>query len=144
MRNIKWGIEFRSLAARLARIAARGRAAFGSAIIGATLAAAVWGSAMAETRTFEFRPADGKLASGEGVVRNRQEDELVLNLISDRSGQLHIHGYDLAIDLAAGKVSAVKFDAYATGRFPVTSHGFGDDHHDDHHDVLFYIEVLPR
>jgi hypothetical protein len=33
-------------------------------------------------------------------------------------------------------------EAYATGRFPITSHGWGEGGHG--HDALTYLEVYPR
>lgn len=62
----------------------------------------------------------------------------------DEAGELHVHGYDLRVTLRAGAVTHTRFEAKATGRFPVTSHGFGNETGQAHgHGALLYIEVHP-
>ena len=63
---------------------------------------------------------------------------------SDQAGELHLHGYDIAIKLRANEVVVTQFEAKASGRFPVTSHGFGDRAGHVHgHRALLYLEVHP-
>ncbi len=69
-------------------------------------------------------------------------DALELVWKSDESGKLHLHGYDMEFEVTPEKETLVGFTAHATGRFPVTSHGFGGDHGHGHEAVL-YIEVYP-
>ena len=57
---------------------------------------------------------------------------------------MHLHGYDLELSLAPDAPTEMNFEAFATGRFPVTSHGFGGHGHDDEEVVLLYLEVHPR
>ncbi len=77
--------------------------------------------------------ANIKLAEGERVV---------LRWISDEAVELHIHGYDLKLQLEPGKPATMEVEAFATGRFPVMSHGWGAGGHG--HEALTYLEVHPR
>lgn len=79
-------------------------------------------------------PSDGiKLTEGEVVA---------LRWISDEPVELHVHGYDLKLRLEAGKPAILEVEAFATGRFPIMSHGWGAGGHG--HDALTYLEVHPR
>ena len=63
---------------------------------------------------------------------------------SDESGALHVHGYDIDVRLQANKTVTSRFLAKASGRYPVTSHGFADQTGHAHgHGALLYIEVHP-
>jgi FtsP/CotA-like multicopper oxidase with cupredoxin domain len=75
------------------------------------------------------------------TIRVKQGDQVQLNWKTDEKAVLHLHGYDIETNVARGKPASMKFTAKATGRFPVTSHGFGDGHG---HSALIYIEVHPK
>jgi hypothetical protein len=61
---------------------------------------------------------------------------------TDEAGELHVHGYDVAVPLDPRAPVVTRFEARATGRFPVTSHGFaGEAAHG--HGALLWIEVHP-
>ena len=62
---------------------------------------------------------------------------------SDRAGEVHVHGYDILVKLETDTEAVSEFDARATGRYPVTSHGFEGGHDHDHHRALMHIEVHP-
>jgi len=76
------------------------------------------------------------------VVRVTQGDDVELVWTSDEAVELHLHGYDVALELAADEPGTMSFNARATGRFPVTSHGFSGEH-DHGHSTLLYLEVYP-
>ncbi len=94
-------------------------------------------------------------------VQVTQGDQISLLCTADTEVQIHLHGYDIEKTIAPGSTVSLRFDAHATGRFPVTLHGSGaaqaehDDHSHDHkHEhkesqndedetVLFYLEVYP-
>lgn len=78
---------------------------------------------------------------GVRTIRVKQGDLVNLQWKTDEKAELHLHGYNIETDVAPGKPATMKFTAKATGRFPVTSHGFGDGHG---HSALIYIEVLPN
>ena len=76
------------------------------------------------------------------VIRVTQGDDVELVWTSDEAVELHLHGYDVALELTADTPGTMSFNARATGRFPVTSHGFGGEH-DHSHQTLLYLEVYP-
>lgn len=78
---------------------------------------------------------------GADVVRVTRGARVEMTWTSDEAASLHLHGYDIEFELHPGEPTALTFDAHATGRFPVTSHGFGSEGHD--HETLLYVEVYP-
>ncbi|NIM70388.1 MAG: hypothetical protein GTN86_09465 [Xanthomonadales bacterium] len=78
-----------------------------------------------------------------GTVRVSQGDTVELVWTSDEPGLLHLHGYDLEFEVGPDGPSAYVFEARATGRFPITSHGFGGEQGHGH-EALLYLEVYPR
>jgi FtsP/CotA-like multicopper oxidase with cupredoxin domain len=81
--------------------------------------------------------------AGEQVIRVTQGDTVVLRWTVDEEVELHLHGYDVEANAAPGAPATMRFEARATGRFPVTSHGFGGhSHHGE--SALVYIEVHPK
>ena len=90
-------------------------------------------------KRFEFQIAGGRLAAGESTVRVSKGDTVVLSWTSDRPLELHLHGYDLQVRAMPGVPQALRFEARATGRFPVEIHGSSGKHI-----TLIYVEVHPR
>ena len=86
------------------------------------------------------------LSDDHTYVRVKQGDKVRLLWTSDELVLLHIHGYDIIVSLTPEVPSEVTFKAHATGRFPVTSHGFGapDPTHHAHEITLLYVEVYPN
>ncbi len=80
---------------------------------------------------------------GEQVIRLIQEQQVRIVWTTDEAAELHIHGYDIRIDISPDAPAETSFTAHATGRFAVTSHGFGGDHGHGH-ETLLYIEVYPK
>ena len=80
----------------------------------------------------------GKVADNQGVIKIAQGDHVTLNFSSDETHNLHIHGYDIDVEVGTGSHAMVDFKATATGRFPVEIHG------SSHHNALFYLEVHPK
>ncbi len=102
------------------------------------------------------------------TIRVTQGDMVTLRIESERTGQFHLHGYDLEKSIPAGEATDFFFTADATGRYRITMHYFGDDAEaegdgegGDHHDAgkeedgggvggageetdLGYLEVNPR
>lgn len=78
-------------------------------------------------------------------MRVKKGEKIRLHWTTDETVVLHLHGYDIEISVSPGTATEMTFEASATGRFPITSHGFGapDSHnHDDEH-TLTYLEVYP-
>lgn len=95
----------------------------------------------AETRRFEIEIRDRQALLEGNVVRVSRGDRVELVWSTDEPVQLHLHGYDLEVRVTPGEPAVQSFEARATGRFPVTSHGFGGEHHG--HETLLYVEVYP-
>jgi len=59
-----------------------------------------------------------------------QNDMVTINITSDTDGEVHLHGYDIAFDNIAGKVTTHTFKADKTGTFEIewesTSQHLGD------------------
>ena len=93
------------------------------------------------------------VAGEQSVLRFTEGERVRVRWTTDEAAEIHVHGYDLFVELEPGKATVVEFDAYATGRFPVTAHGFGTAGEGEGHGhggegddeiVLLYIEVHPR
>lgn len=82
------------------------------------------------------------VSGGVEVLRVTHGDAVEIHWASDEKTTLHLHGYDVEIDVPATGEAVMRFEARATGRFPIESHGFGDDHHVEK--TLLYLEVHPR
>jgi hypothetical protein len=85
---------------------------------------------------FEFVVKDGKVASGEPVIKARQGDEITLVITSDKADELHLHGYDRHAHLQPNAAARVTLKADRTGRFPIELH--------KSHIELGTIEVYPK
>ena len=79
-------------------------------------------------------------------IRVGQGESIRLHWTSDEAVVLHLHGYDIEMPLLPNTPSEMILEASATGRFPITSHGFGasDSTHHDHKLTLLYLEVYPN
>jgi plastocyanin len=96
----------------------------------------------AAVRQFDLVIRNRELQQDEKTLRVTQGDNVELTWTSDEAGKLHLHGYDIEFEVSPGEPSTVTFQAHATGRFPITSHGFSGEHQHGHEAVL-YLEVYP-
>lgn len=94
--------------------------------------------ATAASHTFDLEVRNGTLADTTGPLRVKQGDEVTLRWRSDTPVSLHLHGYDLELDVRPDTPGEWRLTAYAAGRFPITMHGG-----EAHEAVLVYLEVLP-
>ncbi len=76
------------------------------------------------------------------AIKVDEGETVELRWTSDEQVELHIHGYDVKLTLMPGAPGAIVIKAFASGRFPVTSHGWGKGGHA--HDALTYLEVHPK
>ncbi len=96
-------------------------------------------------RRIELVISERKVQLEENTIRVTQGELLELVWESDETAELHLHGYDISFEISPETPAIVTFEAYATGRFPITSHGFGAQKgHEQGHEVLLYIEVYPQ
>lgn len=115
-----------------------------------------------EAVRFDVAIVDGDVDGGDRTLRILQGQQVELAWTVDAPVTVHVHGYDLELKLEPGRPRVQRFVAHATGRFPVTAHGFAKeasaghahDHESDHvHDsgqdeaaepTLVYLEIHPR
>jgi hypothetical protein len=97
-------------------------------------------STLAAERVFDLTIAHGKLTGSQDVIQVHQNDNVVLRWHSDRPIVLHLHGYEIETRVGLGAVAEMRFEARATGRFPIHVHaGSGRSEA-----VLGYLEVYPE
>jgi plastocyanin len=122
----------------------------GTAEIDATAAAAA-----PTTARFEVSISN-PIATEPDTLRVTQGQRVELVWSSDETVTVHVHGYDIEFEVKPGVPHSLTFSADATGRFPVTVHGFGaapHEHADEHAEhahaadsdemTLVYLEVHP-
>lgn len=97
----------------------------------------------AAVKRYELTIIERKVQAEENTLRITQGDSVELVWLSDEAAELHLHGYDISFEVSPAAPSVVSFEARATGRFPVTSHGFGGEQSHGHK-ALLYIEVYPH
>jgi periplasmic copper chaperone A len=97
-----------------------------------------------------------KIEGDTKVIRVSQGEALRITWKSDEATDLHLHGYDIKAAPKPGVSAEMAFTAHATGRFPITAHGFntpssdgGDNashaaHAHGKEKTLLYLEVYPR
>ena len=73
------------------------------------------------------------------TIRVKQGDLVTLAIESERTGQFHLHGYDLEKEVTGGETTDFFFIANATGRYRITMHYSGpaegdNDGGGDHHE----------
>ena len=101
-------------------------------------------------REFEISLHDRRVEGGASTLRVRLGETVLLHWRTDEAVSLHIHGYDIRANLAAGSPRSIRFEAGVAGRFPITAHEFGASANGDarpgrHREVtLLYLEVLPQ
>ena len=91
-----------------------------------------------ETRSFTLDIRGGRITRDKRTARVKEGDRVELRWTADKAVELHLHGYDIRLNVAPGAPRTMSFDAYAAGRFPVGIHGGGS------HGNIFYLEVHPR
>ena len=103
-------------------------------------------TADSQERTFTVIVHNRQVAPDTKVIRVQQGDTVTLRWISDETVALHLHGYDIATLVKAGVPTALRFTAHATGRFPISAHGFGAQAYGtvQSETPVVYVEVLPR
>ncbi len=79
------------------------------------------------------------LPADQQVLRLRIGDEVTLRWRTDRRMTVHLHGYDIQAALSPDGPTIMRFQARATGRFPITVHGAWNEPEV----TLTYLEVYP-
>ena len=97
-------------------------------------------TAIAAERVFDLTIAHGKLTGSQDTIRVQQGDKVALHWHSDRPIVLHLHGYEIETHVVPGAAAETRFEARATGRFPIHVHA-GQARSEA---VLVYLEVYPE
>jgi hypothetical protein len=68
-------------------------------------------------KTYELVVRGRKLVNGERSLQAKQGEELSIRITVDEAEELHLHGYNLKLDLSPGKPGTLTFLADKSGRF---------------------------
>jgi FtsP/CotA-like multicopper oxidase with cupredoxin domain len=103
-------------------------------------------AADAPEKSFILTIANGAVPKEQRTMRVEKGDAVRVRVKSDAAGELHLHGYRLALRLSPQGAGELEFQAYATGRYPFEWHGAGDaaatrKHHGP---PLATLEVRPK
>lgn len=71
------------------------------------------------TTTIRVVVKDGKIEGGLSHEQVQQGSRVVIRVEADVTDEVHLHGYDIARDVAPGKPAVVDFVASLPGRFEV-------------------------
>lgn len=77
----------------------------------------------------------GKPVGGVQRARVKQGSEVLLRVTSDEDDEVHVHSYDLSLDLVAGTPAELRFTADIPGVFEVELHDAGKE--------ILELEVSP-
>ena len=82
-----------------------------------------------QNRVFNVTVTDAKSMTPDEFKVN-QNDTVTINMSSNTTGEVHLHGYDIPFDCVAGQVASHTFKATISGRFDIewesTSTHLGD------------------
>ena len=103
------------------------------------------GAQQAQRRTFSLTISQGQVAANNRTIKVLEGDLVELQWIADEKLTLHLHGYDVTLDLLAGEPGTMGFTAHAAGRYPVAIHRSTDHKKSGHHkSAVLHVEVHPR
>jgi hypothetical protein len=98
-------------------------------------------------KQFSFTIEQRKLDAADNTVRVVKGDRVELVFTGDEPAELHLHGYDIKLDLKTHEPGKIQFTANIAGRFPLEVHRFGGGTNVERSHVtgpLLYVEVLPQ
>lgn len=93
-------------------------------------------------QVIDVRIENRQVVAPKEAIRVTEGEMIELRWTSDEPVELHLHGYDIEIEVEPGKPASMVVDAYATGRFPIESHGWGNEGHGE--EALTFLEVYPK
>jgi FtsP/CotA-like multicopper oxidase with cupredoxin domain len=65
---------------------------------------------------------NGRRVSEPAVLQVHQGDDVTLRVTSNAPDELHLHGYNLTLQVSPQSPATLRFTAKLTGRFPIESH----------------------
>ena len=87
-------------------------------------------------QVYRYQVAGGRRLSGPESILVHAGEVVNLEVTSDRADELHLHGYDLHLQLQPGQPGQLRFTAVHSGRFDFELH---------HADLeLGVLQVLPQ
>lgn len=102
-------------------------------------------SAQQTEHAFRLDVANGIVPREQRAMRVTKGTRVKLVVASDAAGELHVHGYRIAMKITPGRESETVFDAYATGRYSLEWHGESGHANRGHHaPPLAVLEVHPK
>jgi len=128
---------------RRASSAFRGRAAI--ALLGVALLCGA-----SAVREFEISIRDRHVEGSTSTLRVKRGETVLLRWRTDEAVSLHVHGYDVQVNLFPASPDPIRFEAKVAGRFPITAHEFGAAAdpkarpQSPREVTLLYLEVLPE
>lgn len=115
--------------------------------LAALVAASLPHQMRADELTLVLAIKSGAVTADQRILHVRKDDRVRLRVTSDRPAVLHLHGYDIELNVAPQAGSEVVFTAHATGRYPIHFHAADAapaGHAHRHGSALAYLEVRPR
>ena len=97
-----------------------------------------------EAKRFELALKGGALPKAQQTIKVKQGDAIELRWTSDQPMRLHLHGYDVMIDVKPGEPTITAVNARIAGRFSVekiTGQQKTGGH--AHGGKVLYLEVHP-
>jgi hypothetical protein len=91
-----------------------------------------------DAKVFEFAIVRGTLGDDEQTIQVTEGDVVEFRWSSDRELNLHMHGYDMEVDVTPNASAVMRVHAIKTGRFPILNHD------GEPPNVLLYLEVQPK
>jgi hypothetical protein len=84
-----------------------------------------------EDRNFDLEIAGGALTES-GNLSVKQGDNVTINWTTDEPVSVHLHGYDIEIEVSPDEPEEMALEADATGGFDISLHALGKDYEDAH------------
>ena len=103
------------------------------------------GAQQAQRRIFSLTVSQGQVAANIRTIKVLEGDLVELRWITDENLTLHLHGYDVTLELLAGEPGTMGFTAHAAGRYPLAIHRSTDHKKGGHRrSAVLHVEVHPR
>lgn len=91
-----------------------------------------------DLKSFNLDIKKGQVEKKLRTIKVVQGDKVELNWKVDKATELHLHGYDIKLNVSPGIPKIMIFDAQIAGRFPIAIHGGGS------HGKVTYLEIYPK
>lgn len=95
--------------------------------------------------SFNIKIQNRTVTDDMALIRVNRGEMVTLWWTTDELTRIHLHGYDIQQIVKPGVPTVFTFEANASGRYPITAHGFGETAlgKSPSETTLVYLEVLP-